>query len=137
MNLKIKLDDGAITPSRAHPTDAGLDLYARESAWVYSGSHHTFDTGVHVAIPVGYVGLMASKSGLMSRGLTSRGVIDSDYRGTLKVILFNDGESAYLVKAGDKISQLIITSCVLPELELVTELDETERGICGFGSTGR
>jgi len=137
MKLKIKLDANAVLPTRAHPTDAGLDLYATEDAWVYSGRFYSIDTGVHISIPEGYVGLLTSKSGLMKKGITSRGTIDSGYTGAIRVILFNDGGTAYAVHKGDKISQLVITPIITPEIEVVEWLEDTERGDNGFGSTGR
>lgn len=134
--MKIKLDKGAIAPTRAHPWDAGLDLYAMNDAVVdYS---ETFDTGVHVAIPEGYVGFIKSKSGLMvNHKITTDGTIDAHYTGSIKVKIFNHGETSYLVQAGDKIAQLVILPCVQPRLELVDSLEETDRGDAGFGSTGR
>ena len=135
--MKIKLDPGAYMPERAHDTDAGLDLRSRESDWIYPNEHRMFDTGVHVQIPSGHFGLVASKSGLMGIGLTSRGIIDNSYTGSITVVLFNHGNAAYEVRKGDKISQLIIVPCAFPEIELVADLEETERGDGGFGSSGR
>ena len=134
--MKIMLDEGAKMPTRAHPFDAGLDLYAMHDGIVdYS---KTFDTGVHVEIPEGCVGFIKSKSGLMvNRQITTDGTIDAHYTGPIKVKLFNHGETSYLVQAGDKIAQLVIVKCELPELELVESLEKTDRGDCGFGSTGR
>ena len=134
--MKIVLDEGAILPTRAHPYDAGLDLYARAGGVVYG--YATFDTGVHVEIPEGCVGLIKSKSGLMVKhNITADGTIDAHYTGSIHVKLFNHSDSAYKVLAGDKIAQLVIVPCLLPELELVDSLEETDRGIAGFGSTGR
>ena len=136
--MKIKLDKGAIAPTRAHPWDAGLDLYATEDEIIPVNNRRTFDTGVHVQIPEGYVGLIKSKSGLMVKhGLITDGTIDAHYTGPIKVCLFNHGLVEYPVKAGDKIAQLVIVPCVLPRLELVDSLEETDRGDNGFGSTGR
>ncbi len=134
--MKIKLDKGAIAPTRAHPWDAGLDLYAMNDAVVdYS---ETFDTGVHVEVPEGWVGFIKSKSGLMvNHNITTDGTIDAHYTGSIKVKLFNHGASSYLVQAGDKIAQLVIVPCMQPRLELVDSLEETDRGDNGFGSTGR
>ena len=151
--MKIMLDEGAKMPTRAHEWDAGLDLYAMEDA-VIPGSNtwpffnydtglfmpvpRTIDTGVHVQIPEGYVGFIKSKSGLMvNHGITTDGTIDAHYTGSIRVCLFNHGGSKYEVKAGDKIAQLVIVPCVLPKLELVDSLEETDRGDNGFGSTGR
>ena len=135
--MKIMLDKGAKMPTRAHEWDAGLDLYATHDGYIRCNSHRTFDTGVHIEIPEGYVGLVKSKSGLMvNHGITTDGTIDAHYTGPIKVYLFNSGGSKYEVKAGDKIAQLVIVPCLLPELELVDRLDETDRGDNGFGSTG-
>jgi len=138
MKLKIKLDPGAIMPTRAHETDAGLDLYAERSATIYPQNAEIFDTGVHVAIPTGYVGFLKSKSGLnVGHGITSEGVIDAGYTGSMMIKLYNHTEYPYRVQRGDKISQLVILPIETPELELVDELEETERGDKGFGSSGR
>lgn len=136
--MKIKLDKGAIAPTRAHPYDGGMDLYATVDCVIGVGNRHTFDTGVHVEIPEGWVGFIKSKSGLMVKhGLVTDGTIDAHYTGPIKVCLFNHGLDEYTVKAGDKIAQLVIVPCLLPRMELVDSLEETDRGDCGFGSTGR
>lgn len=136
--MKIVLDEGAVMPTRAHPYDAGLDLYAMEDGYVRCNGSHTFDTGVHVKIPEGCVGFIKSKSGLMvNHGITTDGTIDCGYTGSIRVCLFNRGGSKYEVKKGDKIAQLVIVPCLLPNLELVDSLEETDRGDGGFGSTGR
>lgn len=136
--MKITLDDGAKMPTRAHEWDAGLDLYAMEGGNICCCNKRIFDTGVHVQIPEGYVGFIKSKSGLMcKRSIVTDGTIDAHYTGSIKVCLFNHGSRSYEVKAGDKIAQLVIVPCPLPELELVDNLDQTDRGDNGFGSTGR
>lgn len=135
--MKIMLDEGAKMPNRAHKWDAGLDLYSREDKYIYSGEHAVFDTGVHVKIPEGYVGLITSKSGLMAKGITSRGTIDCGYTGSIRAVLYNHGGQNYLVRKGDKITQLVVLPALIDEVELVDELEETERGDGGFGSTGR
>lgn len=135
--MKIKLDPGAKLPTRSHATDAGLDLYSMVDCYVYAGEHAVFDTGVHVQIPPGYVGLITSKSGLMGKGITSRGTIDSGYTGSIKAVLYNHGGESYLVRKGDKITQLVLLPIITPDLELVDELEETDRANGGFGSTGR
>ena len=137
MKLKIMLEDKAYKPIRGHEDDAGLDLRATESKWVHPDDHELFDTGVHVAIAKGYYGQIASKSGLMLKGITTRGVIDSSYRGSIGVVLYNHGDEGYLVEEGDKIAQLIIVPIEIPEIEYVESLDETDRGSGGFGSTGK
>lgn len=137
--MKIKLDTGATMPTRAHETDAGLDLYSREDKFVFPGLSEVFDTGVHIELPHGYFGKLESKSGLnVKHGVVScGGVIDEGYIGSIKVKLYNFGKRAYAFRAGDKLAQLIIQPYAAPELELVDELEETERGDAGFGSTGR
>lgn len=138
MKLKVMLDPGAIMPKRAHSTDAGLDLYAREKRIIYADDSACFDTGVHVEIPAGYVGMIKSKSGLNVRlGITSEGVIDSGYTGSIMVKLYNHGDHFVEIEKGQKISQLVILPIITPELELVDDLEETERGDGGFGSTGK
>lgn len=136
--MKIMLDKGAKCPTRAHPQDAGLDLYSPIDIAVEGFGHAVIDTGVHVDIPAGYVGLLMSKSGLNVRhSITSEGVIDEGYTGSIVVKLYNHRYSRYCVCKGDKISQLLIVPVLKPELEIVYALDETERGDKGFGSTGR
>lgn len=136
--MKIVLDEGAKMPTRAHEWDGGLDLYAMEDGYIRCNQSRTFDTGTHIAIPEGCVGLVKSKSGLMcNHGILTDGTIDAHYTGPIKVCLFNHGTSKYEVKKGDKIAQLVIVPCMLPKLELVDSLEETDRGDAGFGSTGR
>lgn len=135
--MKIMLDEGAKMPTRAHKTDAGLDIYARESQVVPARESAKFDTGVHIEIPEGYVGFLKSKSGLnVKHGITSEGVIDCGYTGSIVVKLYNHSGYDYTVNAGDKISQLVILPIITPELELVDSLEDTERGNNGFGSSG-
>ena len=135
--MNIKLDPGAILPDRAHLFDAGLDLYSRENKYIHPGEHETFDTGVHVEIPEGCVGLITSKSGLMSKGITSRGTIDCGYTGSIRAVLYNSGSEAYRVREGDKITQLVILPCLRPSINVTMDLADTDRGSGGFGSTGR
>lgn len=138
MKMKCVVDPGANLPTRAHKKDAGLDLYAAKGGWVLPFSRKTFDTGVHVAIPEGYVGLLTSKSGMMGKqGLTSRGTIDSGYTGRIKVVLFNHSWKVVRIRKYQKISQLVILPIVTPEPEYVVSLEQTERGDGGFGSTGQ
>ena len=138
MTIKVKLDEGAKMPTRAHEWDAGLDIYSREDAVVYPNSGGIFDSGVHVAIPEGYVGFLKSKSGLnVKHSIQSEGVIDSGYTGSIMVKLFNHGSKAVRIEKGQKITQLVLLPIITPDLELVDELEETERGDGGFGSTGR
>lgn len=136
--MKIMIDTGAYMPTRAHSTDAGLDLYAKEGQIVPAKESAEFDTGVHIQIPPGMAGLLVSKSGLnVKHDITSTGLIDEGYTGSIKVKLYNHGGYDYRVEAGDKISQLVILPVCKPELEVVESLEDTERGVGGFGSTGR
>lgn len=137
--MKIKLDEGAYMPERAHSTDAGLDLRSMIDEMIWAGQSVTFDTGVHIELPPGYYGKIESKSGLNTRfGVVScGGVIDEGYTGSIAVKLYNLGRSSYHVRKGDKIAQLVIMPYIAPELELASFLDETDRGEAGFGSTGR
>ncbi len=136
--MKIKLEPWAIMPTRAHDTDAGLDLYAADSQIVPAKDSAIFDTGVHVELPSGTVGIVASKSGLnVKHGIQSEGIIDVGYTGSIIVKLYNHSGYDYTVHEGDKISQLVICPVIHLPLELVDELEPTERGTGGFGSTGR
>ena len=136
--MKVMLDEGAYMPERAHAQDAGLDLRTPIDITVPTGGSATINTGVHVQIPYGCVGMLKSKSGLnVHAGLTGEGVIDCGYTGSIVVKLYNHGKNPKLLEKGDKIIQLVILPILTPELERVDTLDETERGECGFGSTGR
>ena len=137
MYLKVKLDNGAFLPERAHPMDAGLDLKTPYSFDLYPGEHKDINTGVHVEVPDGYVGMITSKSGLMLKGVTSRGTIDSSYRGAVHAILFNASKQIVSFEVGDKITQLVILPCAVCDVREVDRLSETDRGDAGFGSTGR
>lgn len=136
--MKVMLDEGAKMPTRAHTWDAGLDMYSRNNRTIDGFGSATFDTGVHIEIPEGCVGFIKSKSGLMvNHNLTADGTIDAHYTGSIRIKLFNHGPIPYEVKAGDKIAQLVILPCVLAPVEQVDELEDTDRGDCGFGSTGK
>lgn len=136
--MKIKLDPGAIMPTRAHDTDAGLDLYAMEPKRISARGSAVFDTGVHIELEPNTAGFIKSKSGLnVKHNLASEGVVDVGYTGSICVKLYNHGDKPYQVERGDKISQLVVVKIETPELELVDDLEETDRGNNGFGSTGR
>ena len=136
--MKIKLDEGAYMPTRAHDTDAGLDLRSPKRQVVWSRSREVIDTGVHVEIPPGYAGLLRSKSGLMCNyGMLSDGTVDAGYSGSIRVCVINTSDEPYTVEAGDKISQLVIVPCRLDPVELADEIASGERGESGFGSTGK
>lgn len=136
MKMQCVVDSGACLPVRAHRKDAGLDLFSVKGGWILPFSRKTFDTGVHVAIPAGHVGLLTSKSGMMGRGLTSRGTIDSEYTGSIRAVLFNHSWKFVKIKPHQKITQLVILPIITPDPELVDSLEDTERGAGGFGSTG-
>lgn len=136
--LGVMLDPGAYMPTRAHEDDAGLDLYSPIDITVPARGSATIDTGVHIEIPEGMAGFLKSKSGLnVKHDLTSDGVIDTGYTGSIAVKLYSHGDTAYYVHRGDKISQLVFVKIDLPELVQVDHMNETKRGSGGFGSTGR
>lgn len=142
MKIQIKkLRDDAILPTHGSADAAGWDLYTLEGRVINAGTSALVGTGLAVAIPKGYVGLVFARSGLATKnGLAPAnkvGVIDCDYRGELKVALHNHfRETAQMISRGDRIAQLLVVPCVNCEWEEVEELDETERGMAGFGSTG-
>ena len=146
MNLKIRLTEKDLMPTRANPTDAGLDLRAAESKLIRSATPTLIDTGVSVQIPKNHVGLVFSRSGLAKHGITlanSVGVIDSDYRGNIMVSLICnvDNDRDVFINKGDRIAQLVVVPILLPQVQVVDEDDEewlnTARGTGGFGSTGK
>lgn len=136
--MKVALDDGAFMPERAHAEDAGLDLRTRERVVLHAHSSVAINTGVHVEIPLGYVGMLKSKSGLnVKHDIQCEGVVDCGYTGPIVCKLYNHGNQMHIFKAGDKITQLVIMPILTPQLEPVDTLEETERADGGFGSTGR
>jgi dUTP pyrophosphatase len=138
MLLNVMLDDGAFMPTKAHESDAGFDLRTPRDCFVPEYGNATIDTGVHIAIPSGYVGMLKSKSGLnVKHDLVSEGVIDAGYTGSIVVKLYNHGNEPYKFERGDKITQLVIMPIPNVTLAQVTEFADTERGDNGFGSSGR
>lgn len=136
--MKIKLDRGAFIPVRAHGTDAGADLRSPIDTVVPAIGSRVINTGVHIQLPHGYVGMLKSKSGLnVMHDITSEGVIDEGYTGPIKVKLYNHSEKDYVIERGDKITQLVILPCEYVKFDLVDYLEDSERGGDGFGSTGR
>lgn len=123
----------------AKPGDAGVDLRAMAGAMLFPGERTALQTGVAVAIPPGHVGLVLPRSGLArEHGVaTTVGVIDSGYRGEIGVTLINHGQLPYTVAAGDRVAQLVILPCVAGAFAEVDQLPPSERGVSGFGSTGR
>jgi dUTP pyrophosphatase len=124
--------------SKAHPSDAAFDIEADEDTVVYGYSRKLISTGVRMAIPEGYCGIIKSRSGLAVKNSieVGAGVIDAGYRGEIKVLLCNYGEDSFYVKPGDRIAQLMIVPVPAVTLEVVEDLDETTRSDKGFGSTG-
>jgi len=136
------LDPGLALPAKAHEHDAGLDLHARVDAVLSAGGGRMLvPTGVAVAIPVGYMGMVVPRSGLaLKHGISlvnSPGIIDAAYRDELQVIMINhDPEHDYQVQRGDRIAQLIVQAIANVEWSPVAELDDNDRG-GGFGHSGR
>lgn len=133
-----KLISTAVVPSYAHAHDAGMDLYACENMVITAGMRGLVPTGMAMAIPAGYVGLIWDKSGMALKfGLkVMGGVIDSGYRGEIKVIVYNLSSADYHVEKGMKVAQMLIQSVVQMPIIEVEDLDSTTRGEGGFGSTG-
>jgi dUTP pyrophosphatase len=137
-----RLHQDARLPARAHPGDAGLDLYAAEPASIAAGERASVGTGIAVASPEGHAGLVLPRSGLAARhGITlpnAPGLIDSGYRGELRVLLLNtDPSGSFEVAPGDRIAQLVVTPVAEAVPVEVEALEETARGLAGFGSSGR
>jgi dUTP pyrophosphatase len=138
----LRLKEGVVLPTRAHPGDAGLDLYACEAAHIGPGERWSVGTGVGVEIPEGHAGLVLPRSGLArDHGIAlvnAPGLIDSGYRGELRVLLLNtDPAETFRVEPGDRIAQLVLTPIATPEPVEAAELTESVRGRGGFGSSGR
>lgn len=144
MKLQVKkLDPNAKIPTYGTAYSAGADLCVclEQPVVIQPGRTEFLPTGLSIAVPNGYAGLIFARSGLSTkRGLAPAnkvGVIDADYRGPVMVALHNHGDIPQTVEPGDRIAQLVIVPVLAPEMELVEELDATERGTGGFGSTGR
>ncbi len=143
MELPVsKLAEGAVLPSRAHEGDAGLDLYASEAAHIGPGERWSVGTGVGVEIPAGHAGLVLPRSGLArDHGIAlvnSPGLIDSGYRGELRVLLLNtDPAETFRVEAGDRIAQLVLVPVAIATPVETAVLADSARATGGFGSSGR
>lgn len=136
--MNIILDPGAFMPEFAHKTDAGADLRSPIETVVPARGNVVIDTGVHVEIPEGYTIFLKSKSGLnVKHNLIGEGVVDSGFSGSIRVKLYNLGDTDYQILRGDKIIQMVILPCVYCEFTQVDKFAVTERGDGGFGSTGR
>lgn len=139
--MKIKVNDKNCIPTKAHAVDAGYDLRASRCMSVFPRDTEFIPTGVCVDIPVGYVGLLFPRSSISKTPLrmaNSVGVIDSGYKGEIKVPLFNTDEVEIIdIDKYSRIAQLVIVPCMDFELELTDDLGTSERGTGGFGSTGK
>lgn len=136
----LRLDPELSIPTTAHAGDAGVDLFARVDTDLEPGEWAMVPTGIAVAIPVGYAGLVAPRSGLAARHgisvVNGPGVVDAGYRGEIQAILINHGASRVELRRGDRIAQLVIVPVAATELMEVAELPDSDRGEGGFGSTG-
>lgn len=141
MTLRFKrIHPDAVLPAYAHPSDAGMDLKSVADVVIPRGGRALVPTGLVVLLPPGYEAQVRPRSGLaLKHGVTvlnSPGTIDSGYRGEIGVILANFGAADFAVKTGDKIAQLVIAPVTQPQVEETDVVDETDRGVGGFGSTG-
>ena len=141
MTLRFrKLVPDAVLPSYAHPSDAGMDVRSVESLTIAPGRRALVHTGLVMLLPPGYEAQVRPRSGLALKSgvtvLNTPGTIDSGYRGEVGVILANFGEADFSVRPGDKIAQIVIAPVTQPEIVETSEVDETDRGEGGFGSTG-
>lgn len=133
-----KLTDSSHVPTKGHPSDAGWDLYANENIQLWPEETKLISTGIAMSLPKGFVGLIWDRSSMGVKGIHRHaGVIDSSYRGEVKVCLHNTTGELYKIKSGDRIAQLLIQETPIFRLHEVEELDSTERGSGGFGSTGK
>jgi dUTP pyrophosphatase len=142
MRLPVRrLDPAATQPTRAHDGDAGLDLYASESATVWAGQRASVGTGIALEVPPGHAGLVLPRSGLAARHgialVNAPGLIDAGYRGEVRILLLNtDAEEHFEIEPGDRIAQLLLVPFAGAEPVEVEELATSERGEGGFGSSG-
>ncbi|MFT3662598.1 MAG: dUTP diphosphatase [Gordonia sp. (in: high G+C Gram-positive bacteria)] len=137
----VRLDRDLPLPTRAHAGDAGIDLYSAVDLELAPGRRQVVGTGLAVALPYGTVGLVHPRSGLAARAglsiVNAPGTIDAGYRGEIKICLINtDPEAPILISRGDRIAQLLVQRVELPEVLEVDELDDSERGTGGYGSSG-
>lgn len=137
-SMRVKLDEGAFMPERAHDTDAGADLRTPYAFLLPPHGEHTVDTGVHIELPHGTKAELVSKSGLnVNHSIVSTGLIDEGYTGSIAVKLYNLGKKPHYFNVGDKITQMVVSPVLYVGFERSDELGESERGDGGFGSTGR
>ena len=143
MEVKIKLENGCenFCPKKAHPDDAGYDLYSRIDAVLEPLSGMAIPVGFAMELPTGYEAQIRPRSGLAAKHhitvTNSPGTVDANFRGEVKAILYNLGREPFIIQRGDRIAQMVI--CKLPEIKLIeaTELSETDRNKNGFGSSGK
>jgi dUTP pyrophosphatase len=135
----LKMAPSATLPIRAHSDDAGLDLFGLEEVTLSPREGKVTRTGIAIALPKGYVGLVADRSSMAKKGIkTAGGVIDAGYRGEIHIVLWNISSEIVTLKAGERIAQLLIIPIVTPAVKEVSEFDhETARGAKGFGSSGK
>jgi dUTP pyrophosphatase len=141
MEVQVRLlRPGARLPRYAHPGDAGADLFSAEVVELPPGGRRDVSTGIAIAVPEGFAAFVQPRSGLAFKSgitvLNSPGLIDSGYRGEVKVCLLNTGDRSFSVEEGDRIAQLVVQRVEAPLFAEVEALDSTERGTGGFGSTG-
>jgi dUTP pyrophosphatase len=138
MDIKIKkITPEAKAPAYAHPGDAGMDLYACVHMTLAPGETKPVPTGIQMAIPEGYVGLVWDKSGISLKGVHRlAGVVDAGYRGEVRVVMVNLGTEPFEIRPGMKIAQMLIQPVEVPTIVESDTLDDTSRGAGGFGSTG-
>jgi dUTP pyrophosphatase len=138
IKVKIKkLHPDAKVPILGSVNAAGFDIYSVEERTLQPGERHAFETGISIEVPEGHVTLFWDRSGMGFKGIHRfAGVIDSDYRGELKIILFNSTKEPFKIEKGDRIVQAIIQEYLTPDFEVTEELEDSHRGEGGFGSTG-
>jgi dUTP pyrophosphatase len=134
----LKVSAEATLPTRAHPEDAGMDMYSLEDVILEPSQGKVTKTGIAMAIPQGFVGMVADRSSLAKRGVkTAGGIIDAGYRGEIMICLWNISGEPIQLKRGERIAQLLILPIATPAVVEVAKLDDTQRGAGGFGSTGK
>lgn len=138
-SIQVKrVSPDAVLPTRAHADDAGMDLYSLEDVTLEPGHGKVTKTGIALAIPEGYVGLVADRSSMAKKGIkTSGGVIDAGYRGEVHIVLWNISGEAVHLRRHERIAQMLILPVITPAVKEVETLDQTARGEKGFGSTGK
>ena len=140
MSLGVKkLNYDSIIPTRGSNGSVGYDLYSNMDCVIHTSESGLVSTGITIVLPPGVYGRVAPRSGLaVKNGIQiGAGVIDPDYTGEVKVVLFNHGDNDFDVKKGDRIAQLVLEKCETPPIEEISIVEDTERGVGGFGSTGQ